>query len=120
MSQMSIVALPALMPLDEFDFHQTLNGLPGLALVLFSSAGCGTCRRVERLLPGGAEPAVRLFRVDVQQSTGLARQYDVFHLPALFLFKEGRYHARLDCEVTPARLAEAIEGALARPAEEEP
>lgn len=106
-------------PLDEFSYHHRLARQQGPALVLFSSQTCGTCRQVERLLPTAADGTV-LFRVDVQQSPGLARAHEVFHLPALFLYRDGRYHARLDCEVTPASLRRSMADALARPAEEEP
>lgn len=91
-----------------------------MALVLFTSPTCGTCRRVERLLPTAAPATARLFKVDVQRAQGLARAYDVFHLPALFLFRDGHYHARLNCEVTPDALRRSMDEALARLAEEEP
>lgn len=107
-------------PLDEFNLYQRLAQSRGASLVLFASPTCGTCRTVERLLPAAAPSDVRQFRVDVQQSLGLARAYEVFHLPALFLFHDGRYHARLDCEVTPAALGRAIDAALKAPAQEEP
>lgn len=111
---------PQLIPIDEFNFHARLTQAKGPALVLFSGPDCGSCRQVERRLPAAAGPGMTLFKVDVQKSTALARQYEVFHLPALFLFRDGHYHARLECEVTPERLGRAIEAALARPAEEEP
>lgn len=106
--------------LDEFDLHHRLAAQPGLSLALFTSPTCGTCRRVERLLPEAAPGDARLFKVDVRHAQALARAYGVFHLPALFLFRDGHYHARLDCEVTPAALQGAIAAALAAPAEEEP
>jgi len=105
---------------DEFSFHRRLAAHAGVSLVLFSSPTCGTCRRVERLLPAAAPADARLFKVDVQSATALARAFAVFHLPALFLFRDGRYHARLDCEVTPAALQAAIRAALAAPPQEEP
>lgn len=105
---------------DEFDFHQRLAQSDGVSLVLFMSPTCGTCRRVERLLPLAAPPQLWLFRADVQQAQALARAYEVYHLPALILFRDGHYHARLDCEVTPVALRAAIERALAAPAQEEP
>lgn len=93
----------------------------GPVLVLFSSPTCGSCRTVEKCLPKAAEGAVTaVFKVDVQQSTGLARAFDVFHLPALFLFADGHFHAHLRCEITAGKLQQAIENALAMPAEEEP
>lgn len=108
-------------PLTEFDFHQALDRTEGPALVLFSSPACGTCRTVEKRLPQAAQgAAAALFKVDVQQSIGLARAYDIFHLPALFLFVDGQFHARLDCEVAPVKLAAAMEMALSQPAQEEP
>ncbi len=106
--------------LDEFTLHRRLAHTPGIALVLFTSPTCGTCRRVERLLPAAAPGTTRLFKVDVQHAQALARAYEVFHLPALFLFRDGHYHARLDCEVTPTALGRAINAALSKPAEEEP
>lgn len=110
----------ALEPLDEFHYHQRLEEAGGLALVLFSSPTCGTCRVVERRLPERAPAEVRLFRVDVQQSPGLARAHDVFHLPTMLLYHDGQFHARLDCAVTRQALDAALTVALAAPAREEP
>ncbi len=106
--------------LDEATFYRQLSRTPGLALVLFSGASCGTCRVVEQRLPLCAPPEASLFKVDVQVAAALARAFEVFHLPTLLLYVEGRYHARLNCEVTPDKLRAAIEHALRQPAEEEP
>lgn len=113
--------MPPLRPLTEFDYHHQLAATPGASLVLFSSPDCGTCRKVEQLLPAAMGDTVHaLFKVDVQQATALARQFDIFHLPTLFLYRDGRFHAALASEVTPQRLQQAIVQALAAPAEEEP
>lgn len=106
--------------LDEFNLHRRLAERAGPALVLFTSPTCGACRTVERLLPGAAPPGLALYKVDVQQSQALARAYEVFHLPALFLFCDGQFHARLDTRVTPTELVRAVDAALAAPAQEEP
>jgi thioredoxin-like negative regulator of GroEL len=107
--------------LSEFDFHRVLARSEGLALVMFGAPGCGACRKVEKRLPDTVAGLVSgLFKVDVQQSMGLARAYEVFHLPALFLFVDGHYHARIDSEVTPSKMRAALEAALAMPAQDEP
>jgi len=110
----------AMETLDEFNLHHRLVGRPGIALVLFTSPTCGACRTVERLLPEAAPADAALYRVDVQSALSLARSYEVFHLPALFLFRDGEYHARLDCQVTPGELGGAIRAALAAAPQEEP
>lgn len=108
-------------PLDEFGFHHALASVGGVALVLFSGPDCGACRQVERLLPEAAEGlADALYAVDVQQSMGLARAYEVFHLPALFLFIGGQFHRPVHGEATPAGLRAGIRAALSAPAQEEP
>ncbi|MEW5771756.1 MAG: thioredoxin family protein [Pseudomonadota bacterium] len=112
--------MPPLEPLDEFHYHHRLREAGGVALVLFSSPTCGTCRVVERRLPEAAPAGTRLFRVDVQASQALARAYEVFHLPALLLYRDGLYHARLDCEVSAPALHAAVREALAAPPQEEP
>jgi thioredoxin-like negative regulator of GroEL len=112
--------MPALEPLDEFHYHHRLRDAGGVALVLYTSPTCGTCRVVERRLPEAAGDAVKLFKVDVQVSQALARAHDVFHLPTLLLYRDGRFHARLDCEVSRSALGQAMAVALAAPAQEEP
>lgn len=114
-------AMPQAMPLlDEFHYHHRLRQTPGKSLVLFGSATCGACRLAERRLPDVAPPDVRLYRVDVLVSQALARALEVFHLPSMFLYVDGHYHARLDCPLTREALAGAIDLALALPPQEEP
>ena len=110
----------ALYPLVESTYHPSLAQTSGLALVVFSSRSCGTCRVVEEQLPISAPAGTSLFKVDVQVASALASAYEVFHLPTLLLYVEGRYHARLVCAVTPAALRSAIDQALLKSAEEEP
>ncbi len=112
--------MPEFIQLDEFHYHRRLGDTEGIALVLFSSSNCATCRVVEQRLPRAAPPGTHLFKVDVQRATALARAFEIFHLPGLLLYRAGCYHARLDCEITPERLGEAMRVALAGPAEEEP
>jgi thioredoxin 1 len=106
--------------LDSHDYHHRLAARPGLGLVLFFSPECGACRRVEALLPQSVGADIALYHVDVQQNPALARAFDLFHLPDLFLYRDGQFHARLACEATPAALGAAIACALAAPAQDEP
>ena len=111
----------AFQELSEFDFHPRLAASTGVAVVMFSGPDCGTCKRLERLLPewlGGR--ADHLYRIDVQKSTALARAFEVFHLPSLFVFVDGRYHAPLSAEAAPAPMRAALERLLREPAHEEP
>ena len=114
------LGMPPLEHLDEFNYPHRLRAAGGVALVLFSSPTCGTCRVVEQRLPGAAPAAVHLFKVDVQTSQGLARAHEIFHLPALLLYRDGVFHAHLACEVSPIALRDALATALAAPAQEEP
>ncbi len=110
----------ALTLLDEASYHGRLAATPGVALVLFGSPDCGTCRVAEQRLPLAAPSGAVLYKVDVQRATALARAFDVFHLPELFLYRDGHFHARLRCEISAAALASALQAALSCPAEEEP
>lgn len=107
--------------LTDANFHHILAQSAGVSLVMFSGPNCGSCRSVEKLLPAAVEDTVaHLYYVDVQHSMGLAHQYEIFHLPSLFLFVNGHFHAALHSEVTPLKIQAAIVQALANPAEEEP
>jgi thioredoxin-like negative regulator of GroEL len=113
---------PDLILLDQFNFHHRLAATRGVALVFFTSADCGSCRLWKRLLGQyrGHGGDFSVYEVDAQRDMALTREFEVFHLPALFLYRDGHYHGPLQCEAQAAALTRAIEAALAAPAQELP
>ncbi|MCB1774405.1 MAG: thioredoxin family protein [Gammaproteobacteria bacterium] len=109
-------------PLDQFDFHPTLMHTTGIALVTFSSVDCGSCRHLRQVMQVVAreQPAWQLFEVDAQRDAALTREFDVFHLPALFLFADGEFHCEIHAEATPAAIIAATLAGLAQPPKEAP
>ena len=108
-------------PLSEFNFHPRLAESRGVSLVLFSAPDCGSCRWWRRLLQDFSSPLLQhCFVVDVQMATALANEYEVFHLPSLFLFVDGKFHAPIHAEAIPTLLHNAISCALNQIAHEEP
>jgi len=89
--------------LDEGSYHARLAAAPGISVVLFSAPHCGGCRAWKRLLPEALEKvATAFYEVDVSEATGVARSFDIFHLPTVYLYRDGRFHAELQCEARPA------------------
>lgn len=111
-----------LTPLDEGAFYATLAATPGISVVFFTAPVCGACRRWRALLEhyGRRHAGVTVFEVDCGMNMGLAREYEVMHLPALFVFIDGRFHAPLQCEASPEGLMAALDRVLAAPALEAP
>ena len=112
-------ALPAL---TQFDFHGRLAELSGPSLVMFSSPGCGGCRHLRRVMHEvcGLEPDWHVFEVDAQRDQALTNEFEVFHLPTVFLFNDGEFHCELQAEARPTAIVEAAREALRRPAGEAP
>lgn len=105
----------------EGDFHARLARQSGVAAVLFSTPHCSSCRAWKQLLPLAlAGVAENLFEVDVSEATAVARYYDIFHLPTIYLYRDGHFHAELQCEARPAAIRETALRRLAAPAQEEP
>lgn len=108
--------------LDEFRFHHELEASAGMALVIFTAQGCSACRHWTLLLGEflTRHADVRAFEVDAGISPALANEFEIFHLPSLFLYHRGRFHSRLQCEARLPALERAVEEALRHPAEEAP
>jgi len=114
-------ALAGFERLAEGAFHARLAATSGIAAVLFSAPHCGACRTWKRLLPDAlAGVADHVFEVDVGEATGIARYYGIFHLPAVTLYRDGQFHAELQCEARTAAIREAAVRLLAEAAREEP
>ncbi|MGM0552230.1 MAG: thioredoxin family protein [Pseudomonadota bacterium] len=108
--------------MTQFEFHQHLSDVPGPAVVLFTRQGCGACKAMGRVLADWqAEPdAPALFVVDAETDTALVREFEVFHLPALFVFRDGHYHGRLEAPPHMPLLRAALVECLAADPEEAP
>jgi len=108
--------------LDQFTFHHTLAESRGVSLVIFTGPACSACRRLKAVLEGSGKmfSDLRLFEVDAGDDMALTREFEVFHLPAMFLFRDGEFHCELHSEAQPQRLRAAIDAALITPAGEAP
>jgi len=63
---------------------------------------------------------LRVWEVDAGIDMGLTREFEVYHLPALFLFKDGRYLRPLQVEARPQALHRLVESVKDLPGEEQP
>lgn len=62
-------------------------------VVDFYATWCGPCKRLSPMLDNLAGPltnSVKFFKVDVDKSAGLARQFDVQGVPTLLFFDKGK------------------------------
>lgn len=107
--------------LAEGAFHARLAGTAGVAVVLFSAPHCGACRAWKRLLPQVlANMADVFYEVDVSEATGVARYFGIFHLPTVYLYRDGQFHAELQCETQSDAIRQTALGLLAAQAQDEP
>lgn len=115
-------AAAALRPLSQTDFHDRLEHSTGVGVLMFTGAGCGHCRHWRGVLREvrTLQPDWTLFEIDAHDNAALASEYEVFHLPSLFLFRDGQYHAALACEARPAAFIATVQECLRRPAQEAP
>ena len=108
--------------LDQFEFHHRLTHTPGLAIIIFTSRGCASCKAWRQLLADYRRQHLEthVFEVDAERDLALTREFGVFHLPALFLYRNGHYHCALQSEARMEPLEKAIDRAMAGPAHEPP
>ena len=108
--------------LTELEFYSTLADSVGPSIVFFTKSGCSSCRLWQRLLSEllQEQKDLQVYEVDAEQNMGLTHEYELFHLPALFLFVNGEFHCELQTEARLSNLLAAIDVALAAPAEEAP
>ena len=106
--------------LTDFDADQRLLALSGVSLVVFTSVGCASCRYARACLPGQALAVDRLCWIDAGSNGGVVERYQVFHLPALFVVRDGEFLGALNSRLETTELNEALTKALTRTAEELP
>lgn len=108
--------------LSDRDFYAVLADTKGASIVFFTQPGCASCRAWSVLLQElqKVRADIHIYRVDAQESSALAQEYAIFHLPALFVFVDGQFHAPLQCEARLATLQTSVASLLATPALDAP
>ena len=116
--------------IDEFNFHQTIDESSGLVLVFFTGPHCASCHHLRDLFTDNiqilkkrfSETSLQfnVFEIKADKANALVNEFNVFHLPSLFLYQNGQYHCELQTQAHPQKIIEAIQLALLKPAEEEP
>ena len=112
--------------LDEFNIHRVLSEKEGVSLVFFSGPHCASCHHLKQLLNTEFQQFTQhfsnfsAFEIKADKAAALVNEFGVFHLPSLYLYRDGKFHCELQSEAIPSKIIEAIEAALLKPAEEEP
>ena len=108
--------------LTQFNLHHRVAESKAETLVYFSALGCASCRHLGSILAllHKKRPNWRIFEVDAQEDMALTQEFEVFHLPSLFLFYNGEYHQEIKCEASLSKIIQAIEQAIQEPAHEAP
>lgn len=119
MTSLPISIVPSL-ELTDFDADHQLLRLPATSLVIFTSTGCASCRWARQELPSMGLAVERLCWVDAGYNGGLVQRYGVFHLPSLFLIRDGQFFGAVRAGLSRNALQTAILQALALEPEELP
>ncbi|NOX42399.1 MAG: thioredoxin family protein [Gammaproteobacteria bacterium] len=108
--------------LNQFDFHSTMEDIRGVAIVFFETEGCSSCHYWENILAvyKKEHPLINVFHIDAAQDQALTEEFEIFHLPALFLYMDGKFHSNIQCEAKLDALNSEIQKLMAEPAQEVP
>ncbi len=97
-----------------------------MGLVFFTGPHCGSCHHLRSLFLAENEQFIshfvdfNVFEIKADKATALVNEFNVFHLPTMFLYNEGQFHCNLQAQAHPQKIIDAIETALLNSAEEEP
>lgn len=112
--------------LNEFNFHQTISDSFGIFLVYFTGPHCASCHHLRDLFTRETIKfknnfsEFNVYEIKADKATALVNEFNVFHLPTIFLYNDSQYHCELQTQAHPKKIIEAIKLALLNPAEEEP
>ncbi|MDE1186857.1 MAG: hypothetical protein PW844_10295 [Pantoea sp.] len=98
--------------LDDGTADRFLLDAPGISLLVFTSATCADCKLAREQLPDMALPLERLCWIDAGRNGGLVERYEVFHLPALHLVRDGAYYGPVQAQLAAWDIARQVALAL--------
>jgi hypothetical protein len=88
--------------------------------LIFTSVGCSSCRYARQQLPKLALALDRICWIDAEENGGAVARYEVFHLPALFVVRDGLFFGALRAPLTAQGVRQGVAAALDREPDELP
>ncbi|MDQ2183670.1 thioredoxin family protein [Alcaligenaceae bacterium A4P071] len=82
--------------LSDGDADRYLLDAKGLSLLVFHSRTCANCRIAREQLPEMSLQADRICWIDAGTNGGLVERYEVFHLPAMYLVRDGVFYGAVE------------------------
>lgn len=82
-----------IMSVDEINFQKEVLKSDKPVLVDFWAAWCGPCRMVSPIIAQIAneyQNDLKVVKINVDENSELASQYDIMSIPTVFLFKDGK------------------------------
>lgn len=82
--------MPRVINMDEFN-NEVANA-SGVAVIDFYATWCGPCKMLAPVFQEIAnefEGKAKFFKVDIDQTLDLARQYNVSSVPTMMIFRDG-------------------------------
>jgi len=84
--------------ITQGEFSSQVTGAGGAVVVDFYATWCGPCRALSPMLDGLAgsfADKIKFFKVNVDESPGLAQNYQIEAIPTVLFFKDGQLKDRL-------------------------
>ncbi|MGL5346599.1 MAG: thioredoxin [Peptostreptococcaceae bacterium] len=93
------------------EFNNEVKNASGVAVIDFFATWCGPCKMLAPVFQEAANELpsnVKFFKVDIDQSLDLARQYNVSSVPTVMIFRDGNLVDTLVGFMPKDKLVESI------------
>ena len=92
------------------EFNNLVEHIEGIAVVDFFATWCGPCKMLAPVFEEVANetPNAKFFKVDIDESLDLARQYSVSSVPTIKIFRKGDLMETFVGFMPKEKLSEAI------------
>ena len=102
--------------ITQGEFAEEVTRATGPVVVDFYATWCGPCRVLAPMLDKLATPLatkIKFFKVNIDESPGLAQNFQIEAIPTVLLFKDGKLADRLTGLPTEAALQAKLEALAA-------
>jgi len=98
--------------ITQGEFAEQVTSATGAVVVDFYATWCGPCRELSPMLDAAAgsfTDKIKFFKVNVDESPGLAQNFQVQAIPTLLFFKDGKLADRTTGLLSESELKDKLQ-----------